>query len=98
MGKWHRKAKFLSICFSLKEIKKRDYVAYTAYIQGINDPISRPLKKKVFYNIQKPFKKMASRLRSTMDKQIPTQKSGFYKISLLLLRGVYRAKQPSHMQ
>jgi hypothetical protein len=59
---------------------KENHRAYLPYIQGAADHISRLLQKHDILTIQKPHNKMASRFNSTKDRQLPTQKSGVYKI------------------
>jgi hypothetical protein len=54
--------------------------AYIPYIEGTTDRISRLLQKHDIHTVQKPINKMASGFNSTKDRQLPTKKSGVYKI------------------
>jgi hypothetical protein len=60
--------------------KESSNKAYLTYIQGTTDRISRLLQKHDIHMIQKSLNKMVSRFKSTKDTQLPTQKSGVYKI------------------
>jgi hypothetical protein len=69
---------------------------YLPYIQGTTDCISRLLKKYDIHTIQKPLNKMASRFKSTKDKQLLTQKSGVYKIPCFCDK-VYNGQTSHHI-